>query len=572
MSAYLTAIRQIVDGMTIDANNANTPLAQLQGNINYVRELVESALRGSTIIARDRTADAAVQVGQPVYFNTANQQFEKALPRVQSVAGELTPAESTYVVGIVLQKTTATKIDVLLRGLAPVDMSAAVDGTVTSGLYYLSTQTAGKLTKVQPAVSVPVCLVLGPSGDSEHEILVNTDFRDILNAHRHYRFDLVCAEAATSDDEGWLPADDAVFGSNAPANAVYGYNLSVSAIGNVWPPVPLESAYLEWHKTSGPEVMGQGVPVGTESPALVQFDENGIWWLSDCTGDEPWPDSEYEPSGSCPRAPEMRMVLYFNRPIFWTANTAVLSLTPKANSGLTITCRGTPDAATSGHLEIDLDLGLATGATNVAGHSVVKSITNQQFNYGPVVEAVKSGSSNVTITSSLGALPPSGNAQGIVTIAVDDSRVGTELPVETVHLDGVTEEFYKGVIALGFGYASSQAYTGRICIPDVVADNSTIKLRFTLLGRAAGSIGDAFELSYVKIDQASSTPAVLSVSSTVDPGFDTTKTLAAPDSYYRVESSEITVNGGDVLLFTLERTDLSYTAQIQVIDQRGVFV
>jgi len=577
MSAYHTLIRMIADGMAVNAAAANAPLAQLQGNIDYLKELLEAALTGSTVFARDRTVDADVRVGQAVYYNGTTQQFEKAQAGVTTDSqGELVTTSATHVWGLVYRKLNATKADVLLHGLAELSLADAVDGDVEAGLYYLSLSAPGMLTRQQQPVPVPVCLVAGPGETAgTYEVYVNSDFRDALDAHRHYRVELVCQQAADESEEGWLAADHAAFADNAPVGAVYGYNLAASSLAGLWPPIPVSNAYLEWHRGEDKWLMGMGVPAGSDPGNLVVFDTNGIWWLSDCDGDVPWV-AEDSLSGAvgCPRQPYMRMILWFTRPVFWTSNTAVLSMRARAGSGLVITCAGTDDEAATGHLEIDLDLDLLSDETDQAGHLVFKSLADNQFQRGPVVEGIKAGTSNVALATPLG-IPDDGVYQGVVTISVDSELGGTEFPVRTIRLDGVTEEFHEEVIALGFPAAISSEFRGQVCVPAKTAlpAGTQMKLRFRLLGRAAGAIpGDLFTLTYRRIPKPS---AMLTAASLplVDTAItlDTGITLTAADQYFDVESGAFDVLAGDIVLFTLARgaTD-GYAAEVHVLQEHGV--
>jgi hypothetical protein len=158
------------------------------------------------------------------------------------------------------------------------------------------------------------------------------------------------------------------------------------------------------------------------------------------------------------------MTLYFSRPTFWSADTAVLSLHVANGTPLDVYCQSDMLDATTGHLEIDLDVeALVATDDDTAGATVLKGVYGKTLTRGPVVEGIKAGSANVSLTSDLGALPESGVAQGIVTISVDSSVSGAELAVQTVRVDGVTDELYEDVIALAFPCRPRLRVFVRVC-------------------------------------------------------------------------------------------------------------
>ena len=92
--------------------------------------MVDSALLGQALFVRDITVASTVLVGQPVYWNDTNQQFEAALAAVEHDAdsGVLVPKRSADVVGVVHSKTNSTLADIAILGYLPLDISNAVDG------------------------------------------------------------------------------------------------------------------------------------------------------------------------------------------------------------------------------------------------------------------------------------------------------------------------------------------------------------------------------------------------------------------------------------------------------------
>ena len=380
--------------------------------------------------------------------------------------------------------------------------------------------------------------------------------------------------------EGWLPASDAVFGGNAPAGAVFGYNISTSTLNDVWPPLPAENAVLEHTRprnvTYGATTTGTYTTNTVPSDVCI-IDRNGIWWMTDCYGEVPWHSGDIESTDSLTCAPDTHIVLWFSKMQFQTSGTVVTSLRAKSGSGLTLKCAfDTNDAATSGDLEIDLDLALLVDSADTeVGHMAVKRFADNTLYRGPIVEAIKAGTGDVIITSTAEDVSL-GQHQGIVTISVGDVGVGNEYPIEMILLSGVTEENYRDVLAIGFPPDKNTEYRSKFKIPGDFASTAVINvaLRFQILMRIAGDI-PTLTLTYRVVSR----PGTTTATSIALPTADSTGVLAvsggvgmALNGYIELESDSIATSAGDFVLFTLSRagaTD-SLTGEIHVIDQRAV--
>jgi hypothetical protein len=268
---YQQIVRLVTDGDPVDSG-INTIFQAALGNIEHVKLLLEEANLGSTIMARAVTVDESVNVGQPVYYNTTSQAFEQALASayVDLDTGELVTADSTQVWGVCYFKNNSTNADILLHGYVELDVSAAIDGT-EAGLYHLSGTTAGKLTKEFPPVRVAVLY-----WDGDSKVYVNPTFSNVGAEHQHLRFSLQPVPAGThvipspgghhsitgADDtiEGWLPSTDPIFLDKAPEEAAFGYNLSASALNNVWPPLPTDSCTISWTREQALDTQDVDLP------------------------------------------------------------------------------------------------------------------------------------------------------------------------------------------------------------------------------------------------------------------------------------------------------------------------
>jgi hypothetical protein len=331
---YRDRIEHIPTGAPGRASSVGSPDRQLEGNIQYLKAIVDSAQLGEAMYLRNRPVDPASQIGQPVYYNTATARYDLALAAAEAApGGSFAPADSADCWGVIAYKHSSSTADILLLGVAPVDITAAVDGGVQAGRYYLSASQPGKLVQQRPPVSVFVL-----RATDQGEVFVNPDVKDFLSDHTHVSMELAARPAGdcevigdtethviTSPDDsirGWLPADHASFGGLAPDGAAFGYNLAAhSDLQSLWPPIPIEAVLLEMARSDA--VNGQSQVAGRVSSELVQFDINGIWWMTDCYNHVPWPvdcstttsESSYS---ACPLNIEMTLILSFLKTTFQT--------------------------------------------------------------------------------------------------------------------------------------------------------------------------------------------------------------------------------------------------------------
>jgi hypothetical protein len=586
-------INFVREGEPVAAGVTNRPTQQLQQNINYLWEVLSASGLGSTIVIRRATVDASVKVGQPVYFSSSSKAFEQALATVASgtVDGHVVAAESAQVWGVVLQKLSSTLADILVSGYSALNLSEAVTGTVTAGLYYLSGSTPGKLVNTRTPVTIPVL-----RADGNGNVLVLPQFADFIDRHVHYKFDLVCQPAGTYTEPalnarhsisvpdatlpGWLPAGHASFNGTAPAGAMFGYNLAAHpALKNVWPPLPASEAYLEFDRgTTG----FTGVPVGESGACIVN--RYGIWWMSDCYNDVPWPTAYNSPGFSislsdppdaeCPRRTQMAMRIWFTKPSFATDATVVTSLT-SLDPRLVVTCvDGTP--ASVGALNVDLDLNFISTAGNT-GYQVLKEIDGNSFKQGPVCEGLYTSSSAVTLSSPSRRRLIVGNTsspwlyQGPVEISVVPTE-SREIEVQLIRLDGVEEQFYEDVTYLGFAAANESSIRCKLHVPSSTGFASPIiSLKLRILGRAAGTL-PALTVTARRLPKpsAGSSLALPLTASEFAVTIVTTATLSGSNRYIEVSSTAFAVADGDTLLFTVQRNSDAYAGEVGILQMTGI--
>lgn len=600
---YENLLQFIKEGESVSGGVAGRPDRSLDNNVRFLKELIDAAAIGSTIFAREVTVEAEVLQGTPVFLNGKTSRFERGLALVETdlATGTLLTAPSAQIWGVVYKKHNATKADLLLFGYAALDISAAVGMAVTEGTYYLSGTTPGRLVKQRPPVSVAVLRT-----DGLGKVFVHPQFIDFLDRHIHYKFPLTTRPAGShtppsygdrhvivDPDEtkpGWLPANHPTFQGLAPAKAAFGYNFKAHpTLANVWPPIPVSQSYIEWNKALDTDEGFFGVPLGTSG--LVAVDRYGIWWMSDCYGDVPWPrdlDTQVSVSVSisqdggpeCPRSLDMEMNLYFTKINFATDTTVVTSLR-SADKRIIVRCLQDKSIRASGDLEIALDLNLLVGTNTARGHTVFKTLKDNTFERGPVAEGLYAKSSNVKLSSTVSTVPldPSNPAsatvhQGMIGIEVLTAPT-RQLDVQLTRLNGASEEFHLDHMYLGLINGEESSFRSRIDIPfDAQFASPQLALRFRILGRAAGALPSLVvtgrRVPRPQFGLAVALP-LLPTSSEFTITINTQATIDKANDYIEAESSPFAVAAGDLIFFTVKRlaTD-AYPAEVGILQQVGL--
>lgn len=595
----------ILKSATLSAATINPPLQTLASQIDRLSDIVEASSIAQSWYARDVPLAPGVVVGMAVYWNTDNARYEAGLAAATTdpVSGEFKLTDSSDAVGLVTAVNAGNIGDVLLDGIADVDLSSVISGAVAPGRYYLSNNTSGHLVPGLPPVSVFICRVLGKLNacHTVSQVLVRPQLRDALLDHLHYRFALACFPAGattppvyghkhviTSPDpakKGWLPANHAIFAGNAPLHAVFGYNLVADpALATVWPPVPVFSVAVILDRG-----IGQGaaeLPQG--SNGLVICDAHGIWWMSDCYSDAPWPmhldttipyASSYPHATSndeCPRIDHMRIEVVYLRMLYANDRFVVTSLSTGVNSPLVLTGNDSIKGKT-GDVSIAFEPGNAIIDTNAIGGTAIKSIGSDfKQSTGWLVEGLTTASSAVTLTATHTRRlnPADGSSpivsQGIVQIDVASDPANRDLSPTLIRLAGAVERFYQNVPYIGFPANKETSIRMSFNVPlGGVPVSAKFRLRLMLLGRAAGTM-TAMTASYRRaaiLDQDATTNLPTSDTALT---IDTTVTVTT-DQLAGSISSPITVQPGDTVFITLTRpVDVSFNGEMGLVRISGI--
>jgi hypothetical protein len=610
ITPWVPTLTPINDGEQVRQSVANRMPQQIAQRTQNLKEILDSLLAGTALVARDVAVETGVLVGHAVYFHAASQEYRRAIAAVDydPVSGAYVPSASSFVAGVCLWKHTGTRADIVQLGITPLDWTNAIGSAgntpAEAGAYYLSGTIPGRLTKQKPPVSVFVAYL---HGDTYGQVLPTP--RDVLEQHVHYAFSLYAQPAGVvactapnnpytflsvdPTSPGWLPDSDPVFGGMAPAGAVYGYNLAQHpALQKIWPPMPLGSCYVEMN--------GVGVPAGRFSA-----DCNGLWWYDSCYGRAPWPTTEgcsssssssspssssssspsssssSSPSSSaspaeiCDSGPTLEQLgfvrvdpaqrtlkLYFTKMVFKTDNSVVTSLT-RNRSAIPVQLFGCDKTATSrtGDIYLDFILDLLYSEGH-AGSAVIKRLVQTPEGQltavrGPVVEGLLPGAF-ITLAGNLN--PLTGAYNGLVTVNNDPSFLQVrDLAVALVSLDNVRQDFKSDLFYLAFPRGKTSQFRGRVDLPTtLITADMVLRLSFWILALDGTVLTSqavpALQMSH-RILSDPGAPCAVQTLLTVDTALVPLATCdAAVNEYFKIDSYDIAgIVNGDQVFFTLKR-------------------
>jgi hypothetical protein len=616
---WLHHIKHVTPGEPVDAGIVSRPDRTLEERTEYLKDRLDAAELGAALFDTDATVAEDVLPGQPVFWNSATQRYEQSIVvvEVDQTTQAFVTLPSSDCVGMCLTKKAADRADIVLRGLVTFpNLDSSVGSTVTPGRYFLSAVEPGKLSRQKPPVTVSVCHVLGPRDNCSDalRVIVMPQFKDYVDDHTHYKFDLVAEIAGSqlgggashiiepdgdtyrhkisngnAQFPGWLPADHPTFRRNpadpstsfAPTGAVFGYNIGQhQALARVWPPIPMQSVAVLWDKGLG-RVGATEVPLGPAG--LVICDANGIWWLSDCYGDVPWPNApnggSASPTPECPRSEAMRVTVVFLRMLVGNDRTMVTSLEPADSSPIeVVNCDGTP--ARTGDLALDLTLqtiDCAPLGVAANGKVFINVVNKHQLKRGWVAEGlVAHGLAQLSLTSTHSRdltleekseldIPQSAPAKahhGLVKINFADQFADKEVAPQIVRLNDAVERLYKDIPYLGLPGGQESSLRLRFNIPYINVENAAslqFKARVQLFGRGGQLTGNPttlppLTLSYRVLPAPGNTPIALVAndSALAFPADNSTIALLR-DRVVEKDSAGFEVSPGDTVLVTILR-------------------
>lgn len=612
---WLYNIRHVNAGEPVQASIVNRPDAALETRTNYLKDRLDAAALGQALFDIDaRVADNVLE-GQPVFWNHQTQQYEQAIVGVETdpETQNLVPQPSSDCLGVVYRKKMNNLADIVLRGIVKLpNINNAITGPVLPGRYYLSATQPGKITKQRPSAPVSVCYIQGAKDNCAADpwIVVMPQMYDFLSDHTHYRFELVAQPAGTvttvngrvsiavgeeldvNAAPGWLPADHESFSGKAPSNAVFGYNLKAhAALSQVWPPMPMMAVAMLWDKGAN-HTGAFEIPLGQDGLAVC--DTNGIWWMSNCVNDVPWPAAQTSSASTgveCPRDERMRVIVTFLRMLFGNDRNVVTSLYADPAGPIQITnCNN--EAATTGDLKIELLLQLLVEANDVPGGKALKEITtDNKFRRGWLTEGVFSTNDAIVLTSTqqttralsstesnaLGTGNSISIHQGLIRIDFNDPSLFKEISPQIIRLSDVIERLYYDIPYLAFPAGQESSVRLRFNVPVTgLSDNLDMYVTAQLLSRGNGSGGlPPLTVTYRRLEQPAAGTAIPLNKTENNEGLTLTyNTSITPDTVVETNTGSFCIKPGETVLVTIKREappePVTYTSEIGLLRVFGV--
>ena len=148
----MSVIETFETGQPVSAATFNKRVEQANQKFTQITDNLKLTQNRSALIQLDGVLDAAVSVGDLVYFNTANGKFCPAIARLTStpgIQGQSVQSQSSRIQGLVL---STSPVQILRNGYYS---STAIKNTLgvdsesepELGIYYLSSATSGKATR-----------------------------------------------------------------------------------------------------------------------------------------------------------------------------------------------------------------------------------------------------------------------------------------------------------------------------------------------------------------------------------------------------------------------------------------
>lgn len=572
------------------SQDVNQRLQQLQQNIAFLSEVMQTVREGSALIGYNAEIDADsspdIEVGSPVYYDTTAGKFKLSKLSVTMV-GEVYVAEpSSEVWGIVLKKCSDSRAHLLLDGLAAINMQASTGDPTPEGKYYLSRNVGQMQSTPDNMLRQPVFL-----GTGDGEILFRPFFADNYPRFVPRQVSLTPGVAGTastsgtnwvfsgpdSNQAGWLPANHAVFGGKAPVGAYAGYNFSQDPdIADVWPPLhPRESRLLV--DPGGNRSRGYFTILGADNDRCV-VNSDGIWWMTNCVGQMPW---DFLADGAenqtvCPKSLPRRLWIesQFAGQLVTDPNT-LNSLRSKI-PWLKVFAAGTQTPAVRGDLELALSEQDWIRETPLDfSHLALKGLDSGQFTRGPVVTTIRSNSPSLQITGGHD-MSDEGDPEkraGELVLSLNAAADTDVLPLRS-QLFGATTESFRETMATGFRAGVDSSAVFEMHIPKAVQSGSELGIVITFLAAETINFPSGFAVRVMRIPETTGNDSeeIPSYQNLSFPNYPQGQQLAA--NHYRTTlTNKLAVAGGDRLYIKLSRAGVSdgVGGMLQVLGISGRF-
>lgn len=564
-----------------DVTDLNERIAESNRKFQRIVSVINTTNVVQSNMALDASIDPVAQVGQPVFFNTGTNRFELSRLQIQSSpSGRLYASMSSEAWGIIHKKCASNRADVLLSGLASIDLTASTGQASPSGKFYLTTTAGAMASSPDHSIIVPVLLATGAG-----QVLFRPWFADTYPRYVPAIVEVMRTVAGTPVNSGnvititspnpnvlgWLPANHAVFGGNAPVGAVFGYNWKQDNELSVgWPPVNPAEAKL-YIEAGGTTSKGSRVLLGNDGQRLI-INEFGIWWMTANASQVPWAiPVDGQPSGTNPLAITPKLVLEADLVVYGSDEISGIGSLDSTVDWLKFVKQGTNNPANVGELALSLDTAEMTSSLIGYGTTSLGPVVDGKFARNYQVSSLRAGNAAVSLNGTI----VGGSYVGPVTISVIAARDMDLLPTDT-QLFGATTESYAEEMAIGLPASCNTRFVNSYHIPNAVTANSSIVFELWITSQGQLSLPIGLELSTRVFSQPTGSPLALATKPLLNLlGINYTPGVVIPSGQYaKIESDVLTVSGGDLVYLQMARNGLTdgVSAEVHVLKLIGRFV
>ena len=480
----------------------NKPLEQLARRTEYLRTILFNETSGEFNYLSNVPVSAACPRGSAVYWNKAENRYGPALAKWAddlSPYGSLLPGDSSYLAGIVVDKHTDETGSLIISGYIRDfrDVEALLGSTSPDpGIYYISGETPGTLSKTPPPMSVPAVMwdgfgvYLFPS----NIVVANHDHKEYL-----------------LEQSKWLAFDDPAFADmDVPAGAAWGYDTTQPDIAE------LLNLYTG---TATFTLRESGTLLNSD---YVLFDTQNIWITAT---DHPVEDIRAFVAHPNSHGPNIIRAATTNTP---------QRLSMRVDNGL---------------MTIDLNDAVVSNEENT-DYWAVKTIDAQKITRGRVVTGIIPGP-GIAVSSE------DSEGHGVCTVSLF-SEIDRLYDASLINLNSAIQRTDAGLVYTVLPANRASSISAVADLPAWNDDDKKLRIRFWIRGLGSGSSYPAFIVSafvFPPPDESDGAPIPAEVSLSISGGGSSTN----PDKYYEVNAdfgSLLSIASGSSIQYTLKPLDI----------------
>jgi hypothetical protein len=503
MPTWKPIVTKIQETDAVKNTVVNLPLSQLAERTDYLKAIMENITASEFNYLSNMPVTAVAEIGQAVYWDSSNRRFGRALAAWNedlSAYGSLLPAETSYFAGILVGKHTGNTGAVIISGyISDFQNLEALFGEASpeAGVYYVSGDNPGQLTKEAPPMSIPAVMY-----DGQGNILM-LPTGAIVSQHDHHNY--------TLDQTNWLPETNAQFDNmNKPDGAMYGYDLANAD--------PALDALFTLYTGTGVFTLYESGTILNDT--FLVFNEDNIWILDD-------------------EVPPEDIIAHIAYP---NAHGPNIVRSAKSNTLNYLTL-----SIVNGLMTIDF-VEPTTSDTEDTSYTVVKDIANNILYKGPVV-------TQLVIGDGLSFTSEDGDGHGVCTLALT-SETDVIRPADIINLNNAIQRTDGGLIYSVFPGGRDSSMTLAVDGGKWDGDPRQLKIRLWIRGTADNAVTPEFNLSVFVFPEASL--AGVSLPTQYDTTIPAGAVSTDPSKYYLVEidlADNVSVQSGSEIQYNIEPVD-----------------